>query len=95
MSITRLISIDDAPTLTELLRVNRDFLAPWDPIRIDDYFTEGFQRNLVSASLVGYEQGSVLPRVILDESKCVVGCITLSGIVRGPFQSCVMGRYCI
>ncbi|MGZ4638821.1 MAG: GNAT family N-acetyltransferase [Actinomycetes bacterium] len=93
MSSTRLVTLDDAPVLAELLRVNRDFLAPWEPVRDEDYSTEDGQRALVRSLLERHEQGSTLPRVILDESGRVVGRITLNEIVRGPFQSCSLGYW--
>ena len=84
---------DDASVLAELLHVNRDFLAPWEPLRNDDYFTEGGQRMVIDAALEHHVQGSALPHVILDHARRVVGRITLNGIVRGPFQSCSMGYW--
>lgn len=93
VSITRLITSEDAPALAELLRVNREFLAPWDPRRSDDYFTADGQHAVIQTDLQQHEQGSKLPHVILDDSGCLVGRITLNGIVRGPFQSCSMGYW--
>ncbi|MET8910377.1 GNAT family protein [Micromonospora sp. NPDC004551] len=93
MKITRLITSEDAPALAEVLRANREFLAPWDPIRSEDYFTAEGQRAVIEADLQQYEQGSKLPHVILDDSGRVIGRITLNGIVRGPFQSCAMGYW--
>ncbi|MER7890466.1 GNAT family N-acetyltransferase [Micromonospora sp. NPDC094482] len=93
MKITRLIASDDAPAVAEVLRVNREFLAPWDPIRSEDYFTADGQHAVIEADLRQHEQGSKLPHVILDDAGRVIGRITLSGIVRGPFQSCVMGYW--
>lgn len=88
---TRLITIDDAPVLAELLRTNRDFLAPWEPVRADDYFTVDGQRQVIRATLDEYARGASMPHVIFDESGHVVGRITLNGIVRGPLQSCSVG----
>ena len=93
MSATRLVTLDDVPVLVELLRVNRDFLAPWDPIRADDYFTVDGQHAVIRALLEQHEEGSTLPRVILNEAGCVAGRITLNEIVRGPFQSCSLGYW--
>lgn len=93
VSITRLIAPGDAPALAELLRASRDFLAPWVPARDDDYFTAGAQRAVIADALARHEQGSALPHVILGGSGRVAGCITLNGIVRGPFQSCSMGYW--
>jgi ribosomal-protein-alanine N-acetyltransferase len=90
---TRLVTLDDVPALAEVLRVSRDFLAPWEPIRSDDYFTVEGQLAVIRNALAQHEQGSALPRVILDDSGLVVGRITLNGIVRGPFQSCSVGYW--
>jgi [ribosomal protein S5]-alanine N-acetyltransferase len=74
---TRLVTSKDAPALADLLRVNREFLAPWEPIRSDDFFTADGQHTLIQADLQQHEQGSKLPRVILDDSDRVIGRITL------------------
>jgi [ribosomal protein S5]-alanine N-acetyltransferase len=89
---TRLLSRDDVPVLAPLIRANREFLAPWDPLRSEDYFTDEFQATLVRNSLAQHEAGSTVPHVILLDGE-VVGRITLSNIVRGPFQSTNMGYW--
>ncbi|MDP9393587.1 MAG: GNAT family N-acetyltransferase [Actinomycetota bacterium] len=90
---SRLITPDDAPALAELLRSSREFLAPWEPIRAEDYFTVEGQRGDIDVSLDRHRQGGALPHVILDEDGRVVGRITLNGIVRGAFQSCSVGYW--
>jgi ribosomal-protein-alanine N-acetyltransferase len=93
MTVTRLISIADVPVLAELHRVNRDFLAPWEPLRTEEFYTERGQRGLVEGALVKYEQRSAIPHVILDDSGQVAGRISLNDIVRGPLQSCNVGYW--
>ena len=93
MVSSRLVTLQDVPVLAELHRVNREFLAPFEPVRPDEYFTVAGQRAVVEGALARYEQGSVLPHVILDGSGQVVGRITLSEIVRGPFLSCSLGYW--
>lgn len=93
MPVTRLVTQDDAPVLAELLRVNRDFLAPWEPIRDEDNFTIEGQRATIKSALQRYEQGITVPSVILDEDDRVAGRITLNEIVRGAFQSCHLGYW--
>jgi ribosomal-protein-alanine N-acetyltransferase len=93
VNATRLVGLDDAPVLAELLRSNRAFLAPWEPIRADDYFTFDGQREVIRGALDQHEQGTMHPRVILDEAGLVVGRITLSNIARGPFQSGSLGYW--
>jgi [ribosomal protein S5]-alanine N-acetyltransferase len=77
----RLITIGDCEALAELQVSKRDFLSPWDPARGDDYFTVEGQRADVEAALARHDGR-------------VVGCLTLSSIIRGPFQSCSMGTGC-
>jgi ribosomal-protein-alanine N-acetyltransferase len=93
MTTCRLITPDDAPVLAELQRINRDFLAPWEPARSDGYFTEAGQRTDIENALTEHKQGRNLPYVILDHSARIVGRITLNGIVRGAFQSCSVGYW--
>ena len=93
MPATRLVTLDDAPVLAELLRVNHDFLAPWEPIRDDDSFTVEGQRTAIRSALERHRQGITMPSVILDESGRVVGRVTLNDIVRGAFQSCHLGYW--
>jgi ribosomal-protein-alanine N-acetyltransferase len=93
VSATRLVTLDDVPVLADLVRINRDFFAPWEPIRADEFFTVDGQRVAIEAALKRHEQGATLPHVILDESGRVVGRITLNEIVRGPFQSCHLGYW--
>lgn len=93
MSVTRLVRLEDAPALAALLRDNREFLAPWEPIRGAEYFTAEGQRAVLQDALVRHRDGSALPRVIVTDSDRVVGRITLNGIVRGAFQSCSVGYW--
>ncbi len=93
MSVTRLITTDDAPALARLVRANRDFLAPWDPVHDDDYFTEAGQLAGIRGALVQYRQGVRLPHVILGESGALAGRINLNNIVRGAFQSGSLGYW--
>jgi len=93
VSVTRLVTPDDAPVLAELLQVNRDFLAPWEPIRDDDNYTVEGQRATIRSALERHRQGITVPHVILAEEGRLVGRITLNDSVRGPFQSCHLGYW--
>ena len=61
MSVTRLVTLEDVPALAKLLRANRDFLAPWEPVRGDGYFTPDGQRAIVTRALARYGEGTHLP----------------------------------
>jgi len=89
----RLITLDDARGLADLVRTNREFLAPWEPLRDDSYFTEAGQRASIGASLAEHDRGRGLPYVITDGAGSVVGRVNLNNIVRGAFQSASLGYW--
>lgn len=90
---TRLIRPDDAPALADLLQRNREFLAPWEPLRADDWSTVDGQRAAIDAVLGAHAQGLGLPHVVVDHDGAVAGRITMSSIVRGAFQSASLGYW--
>lgn len=90
---TRLIEPGDADALADAVRRSREYLAPWEPVRPDHYFTVEGQRESIADSLARYDAGTMLPHVILDEVGAVVGRINLNNIVRGPFQSASVGYW--
>ena len=87
VTATRPLSLDDAAVLSELVQRNRHYLAPWEPVREESFYTREGQRAAVGQLLDRREDGLAWPLVILDELGQVVGRITLNNIVRGPFQS--------
>jgi len=93
MPVTRLLTVDDAAPIAELLARNREFLAPWDPVRGADYFTATAQGQLIESLLVEHDRGTTVPHVILGPDGELAGRITLNGIVRGPFLSCSVGYW--
>ncbi len=92
MSMIRLVAADDAQVLAELRTANREFLAPWEPTRAEDFFTTDGQREAIDTVLGEHERGITVPNVILSDGR-VVGRVTLSNIVRGPFESCNLGYW--
>ena len=89
----RLIAPSDGEVLAGLQLQNRRFLAPWDPVRSEDYFTTAGQRTDIKAALARYERGEAVPWVVVKDDGTVAGRLTLNGIVRGPFLSCSMGYW--
>lgn len=93
MTTTRLLSIDDVAALTRLLVRNREFLAPWDAKRGEDFFTEEGQSRVVAEAVAAHEAGTMLPLAILDADGALAGRLNLNGITRGAFQSTAMGYW--
>jgi len=92
MSVTRIVSVDDAAPLAASLRENRAFLAPWEPLRDETFFTVQAQRAALERALDAHARESMVPLVILDNGQ-IVGRITINGITRGAFQSASIGYW--
>ena len=86
----RLVNPDDVPVLARLLRAERDFLAPWEPVRAEDQADEEVQGRVVAQALADAEAGRALPLVVLADG-AVVGRMTVRNVVRGAFQSGDLG----
>jgi len=90
---TRPLTPVDARELGTLHAANREFMAPYDPVRPDEFFTEAGQAAVIAGLLQQAGAGTALPRVILDDDGAIAGRITLTGIERGPYQNARVGYW--
>lgn len=88
----RLLSMADAEGLAKAYRDNREHLAPWEPARDAAFFTEAGQTEQITGKLAGVAAGTDVAWVLMCAEK-IVGTITLTGIVRGPFLSAHVGYW--
>jgi ribosomal-protein-alanine N-acetyltransferase len=88
----RLLRLSDAERIKDAYQLNRDHLAPWEPERTDEFFTVARQSQTIESKLEQHEVGSEIPFVLVDEGR-VIGSLTLTGIVRGPFLSAHLGYW--
>lgn len=85
--------MSDAPALTGRLIENRAFLAPWDPLRDDEFFTVGAQRKLLVNALTAHAAGTMVPLAIVDRTGELVGRLNIGGITRGAMESGGIGYW--
>ena len=90
---TRPVVLDDAPELARLHAENRAFMAPWDAIRPDVFYTAPGQEVEVRRAVERAEDGTAATHAILDDHGRTVGVIRLQGITRGAFESCSLGYW--
>jgi ribosomal-protein-alanine N-acetyltransferase len=83
--IIRPLTPEDAAELAALLVENRAFLAPFEPVRDERFFTIGGQRERIE------NDGSEAFAILVDER--IAGTVTMSNIVYGPFQSANLGYW--
>ncbi|GAA3491511.1 GNAT family protein [Streptomyces cremeus] len=88
----RLAALEDAEALAAAVRENREHLSPWEPRWPESYFTAEGQAARLRDRLAQYEEGRLVPWLMVREGR-VVGAVTLSGIVRGPFCSASLGYW--
>jgi ribosomal-protein-alanine N-acetyltransferase len=92
MITLRPLTADDAGELTAVMLRNREFLAPWEPVRPPDYFTEAAVAATITQLLEARRGGLTVPFVIEEDGE-LAGRTTLNNIVRGPFQSASVGYW--
>jgi len=82
-----------APLLAHFFRRNETYLKPWDPPRPEGIRGTGFWRAECERAVEECNDGVVARWLLFmrgDQSQ-VIGRINYTQIVRGPFQSCVLG----
>ncbi|MFD7918794.1 GNAT family N-acetyltransferase [Streptomyces sp. NPDC059740] len=82
----------DAPAMLVAYLRNREHLRPWEPDRSAEFFTLAGQRAYVGHRVAEQEAGRLQGWVLLDGDR-IVGTLTLSGLVRGPFRSADLGYW--
>jgi ribosomal-protein-alanine N-acetyltransferase len=80
---------NDAAELAALYCANREFLAPFEPTRTEEFYTvEGQRRRLEDAA----EEGEGWRFAILD-GDAIAGRINLTDVIRGPLQLANLGYF--
>jgi ribosomal-protein-alanine N-acetyltransferase len=88
----RVLRRSDARPLADAYRRNREHLAPWEPLRFEEFFTAEGQAASIESKLGLFIAGTDVPWVLVEGPR-VIGVINLSGIVRGPFLSAHLGYW--
>jgi ribosomal-protein-alanine N-acetyltransferase len=81
----------DAAALAALARANRAFLAPWEPVRPDEYFTAEHHRAALRA-IAAQDPPRTVPCVVLVDGE-PAGRITLNNVVHSAFCSADLGYW--
>jgi ribosomal-protein-alanine N-acetyltransferase len=93
--LIRLLQRSDAAALGEAYRRNRQHLAAWEPERDEAFFAPRQQLDIIRAKLAQHSVGQEVPWVLVDQDDPanIVGAVTLTGIVRGPFLNANLGYW--
>ena len=88
----REVRLEDAPAVAEAYRRNRAHLAPYDPMRDEDFFTPSGQEAALAGQLATAERGQGVGWV-LTQGERVVGRVNLNNIVLGVLRSASVGYW--
>lgn len=72
---------------------NKSFLKKWEPSKGRGYYTLDFQKGILDKEWEDIQDEKMLRLWIFkkEEKDRVIGCISFTNIVKGPFLSCYMG----
>jgi len=88
----RTISVEDFDLLKDYFLRNIDFLSPWEPIREDSFYEDSEIFKRLKDEIKNNKNESQLSLYIsIKGERKIIGNVTLSSIIRGPFQSCYIG----
>jgi [ribosomal protein S5]-alanine N-acetyltransferase len=89
------VRLSDVDDLLELRLRNREFLAPWDPLRPASFFTRAGQAEWIALQQRAWSEDRGYGFAVLDtlDGDRIVGGINLFNIVRSARQSAGMGYW--
>src|SRR5689334_19662622 len=88
----RPLTAADSTPLAALYRTNRDYLAPFEPLRDEAFFTADGQAARITDLLTEHAHGRAYPYVI-EVGGRLAGRITITNVARGPFCSGSLGYW--
>jgi ribosomal-protein-alanine N-acetyltransferase len=88
----RVLRPSDAEPMQAAYQRNREHLAPWEPERAEEFFTAAGQGKVIASKLALHAAGSEVPWILVAEER-IIGALTLTGMVRGPFLSANLGYW--
>lgn len=90
--ILRQITTDECHLFQDYLLRNREFLAKWEPVRSEEYYSYDSIKTLIEDELSLLQKGIAINYYIFYEGEeRIIGKISFSNIIYGPFLSCYLG----
>jgi ribosomal-protein-alanine N-acetyltransferase len=90
--LIRLIDPSDVPALAEPLSRDRQAYARWLPARPEEFYTPDGQAAVIASLLESHGKGLAWPGVVVSDGTAI-GQVTISSILRGPFQKGYLGYW--
>jgi ribosomal-protein-alanine N-acetyltransferase len=88
----RLVADGDGPAIAAARALDRDHLAPWEPVRPEGFDDADQHAERILGQLAGYAAGTCVPYVLARDGR-IVGSLTVSNIVQLAFCSGRVGYW--
>ncbi|MEE1769592.1 GNAT family protein [Streptomyces sp. JV185] len=88
----RLIEPADGPALAGLLSQDKQEYVRWLPARPAEFYTPDGQAAVIESLLASHDNGLAWPGVVVS-GETVIGQVSISSILRGPFQKGFLGYW--
>lgn len=88
----RLLRRDDGERLAAAYERNREHLEPWEPARPAAFYSPQYHAERIPVMLLEHSSGRAVP-LVLERDGEIVGRITVSDVVRGPFCNGHLGYW--
>lgn len=90
--VMRVATLADAAAFAEAQVRNREHLQPWEPLRSERWFTTAAQEDRLKEQLARFDKREIVPWFLFQGDR-VVGAMTLTDIVPGPFRNGHLGYW--
>ncbi|MEU8675431.1 GNAT family protein [Streptomyces sp. NPDC048560] len=87
-----MIEPSDGPALASLLSHDKQAYARWLPARPAEFYTPDGQASVIESLLASHDSGVAWPGVVVS-GETVIGQVSISSILRGPFQKGFLGYW--
>ncbi|MEV7405357.1 GNAT family protein [Streptomyces sp. NPDC091267] len=91
-TLIRLIEPSDGPALAGLHSRDKEAYARWLPARPAEFYTPEGQASVIESLLASHDTGLAWPGVVVSDG-AVIGQVSISSILRGPFQKGFLGYW--
>ncbi|MDY0091632.1 MAG: ribosomal protein S5-alanine N-acetyltransferase [Candidatus Vecturithrix sp.] len=92
--LLRVVSPDDAEAIVRYYTENKDYLAPWEPVRSEEFYAISFWKTMLQEARQEFLHGKSMRLVFCLKSSAptpIVGVMNFNNIIRGVFQACYLG----
>ncbi len=91
--ILRLGTNDDIAAILHYYRVNRAYLAPFEPQRPESFYTRDFWKNVLASRATDFHTGYAVKLLMFLQAEPgqVIGTINLNTLVRGALHGATLG----